>query len=450
MSRAIERLARISALALLAAGVCWLRPHGQLHRPGEVPPFLAALAVMCAGYLIALRVPRFPAIVFWSATIGLRLVLLTMEPGDDLYRYVWEGRVLAAGKNPYLHAPDAPELAPLHDAMWKKVEHCESSAIYPPLAEICFAALAKSGGGVLAFKSAVALADLAICLLLARRFGRTSVLAYAWNPLVLYVFAGGGHCDSLFLLPLVAAWLAWKNDPVCSADDQNSKLKSAGVDSEGDTARFPFYAIFLGVAIAVKWLALPLLGWVAWREWERGARRAAVNVLALGALPLLASWAAVCAWTGEGTLHLAPGTFVRYARSAEFIPAFIAALIPATQFLNEIYLLPIALAWAFAIRRTRTFEHAAEWMFFALFILSPLLHAWYFVWLLPFAIATRNAGSVALTISGLAYFWVYHRFNIPDGEWRFTWPERCFIWLPFVALFLWSKWRGQPQKVATS
>ena len=435
MRPGIERLAKSVALVLLVAGALLLRPHGRLHQLGQVPPFLAGLAVMSAGYLLALRVPRFPAIVFWSAAIGLRLGLLAMEPGDDLYRYVWEGRVLAAGQNPYLHEPDSPGLIPMRDALWKKVEHRESSAIYPPLAEIIFAALAKAGGGVLAFKSAFALADLAICLLLARRFGRASTLLYAWNPLVLYAFAGGGHYDSLFLLPLVAAWLAWES--------ALARFASGRRDASAPAA-------WLGVAIAVKWLALPLLGWIAWREWKSEQRRAAVIALALGALPMIASWAAVCMWTGEWTAHLAPGTFVRYARSAEFIPALVAAVIPATQFLNEIYLLPIALAWTFAIRRALTFEHAAEWMFFALFVLSPFLHAWYFVWLLPFAVATRNAGSVALTISGLAYFAVYHRFNFPNGEWRFTALERAIIWLPFAALFLWSKRRQRQERITAS
>ena len=409
---------------------------------------------MCAGYLIALRLPRFPVALFWSVAIGLRLLLLTMVPGDDLYRYIWEGRVLAAGKNPYLHAPDAPELGPQRDALWEKVEQRESSAIYPPLAEIGFAVIAKTGAGVLAFKSAFALADLAICLLLARRFGTAYALLYAWNPLAIYVFAGGGHYDSIFLLPLVAAWLAWKNDPERCSEAQSSKLKAQGPAlesrcdvSEFDGARLVTVAIWVGIAIAMKWIALPLLGWVAWCGWKRSGWRTALRLLTVGVLPLVVSWAAVCLATGVWTVQLAPGTFVRHARSAEFIPALIAALIPETQFLNEIFVLPVALAWVFVIRRVRTFEHAAEWMLFALFILSPLVHAWYFTWLLPFAVATRNAGSVALTISGLVYFWVHHRFNLPGGEWTFTWLERGFIWLPFVALFLWSKSRQQPENV---
>jgi hypothetical protein len=37
------------------------------------------------------------------------------ETFDDLYRYVWDGRVQAAGLNPYSYAPADPELAALRD-----------------------------------------------------------------------------------------------------------------------------------------------------------------------------------------------------------------------------------------------------------------------------------------------------------------------------------------------
>src|SRR5262249_37657681 len=37
---------------------------------------------------------------------------------DDVYRYLWDGRVQRAGLDPYRYPPDAIELAPLRDADW--------------------------------------------------------------------------------------------------------------------------------------------------------------------------------------------------------------------------------------------------------------------------------------------------------------------------------------------
>jgi alpha-1,6-mannosyltransferase len=77
-------------------------------------------------------------------------------------------------------------------------------------------------------------------------------------------------------------------------------------------------------------------------------------------------------------------------------------------------------------------------LFLAL-IFSPLVHAWYFTWLVPFAVASRNLGSLLLTVSGFVYFIVYHRLNAePDLGWMFMPAEIASLWAPFVFGFLWS------------
>jgi hypothetical protein len=413
-----------AALLLLLAGAGWTFPHDDFLREGEARRFLAGLVVMSAGYLIALRVGGFSATVFWIVAVGLRLLLLGMEPGDDIFRYVWEGRVLANGVNPYAQPPNAPALAPLRDALWAKVGHPHCTAIYPPLAEIAFAVLAALGAGVTALKAVFLLADLGVCALLARRFGTARSLVYAWNPLALYCFAGGGHYDSLFILALVGAWMAWDARPRRAA---------------------PAIAL-AGVAVALKWMALPVLAWMGGRVWEAAGARRATALLVPGALPFALGWAAISAWTGEWTTQLAPLEFARHARSAEFLPALLDAL-TGVELVNDVFTLPLLAAWALVWWRCRVFAHAAEWCLFAAFVLSPMLHVWYFTWLLPFAAATRNRGSVALTVTGTLYFIMCHRIALGE-TWTLCWWERALIWLPFVAGFLWS--RARPLRAAVA
>ena len=70
----------------------------------------------------------------------MRLALLFVEPylSTDIYRYVWDGRVQAAGINPYRYMPIAPELAHLRDA-----------AIFPNInrADYCRHHLPAGGAG---------------------------------------------------------------------------------------------------------------------------------------------------------------------------------------------------------------------------------------------------------------------------------------------------------------
>ena len=144
---------------------------------------------------------------FWLLAILPRLVMLAMYPGDDIWRYLWEGHIQNLGFNPYLLPPNADVLAPFRFDWWIEINHPELAAVYPPIAQLWFRLLAAIAPSVLLFKSTFVAADLGICWLLSRRFGHLATLSYAWNPLVIYSFAGGGHYDSLFLLPLVAAWL---------------------------------------------------------------------------------------------------------------------------------------------------------------------------------------------------------------------------------------------------
>src|SRR5262245_5993097 len=146
-----------------------------------------------------------------------RATLLAAAPtlSNDLNRYVWEGKVLAAGWSPYHYPPDAPELEPLRDDVWAGVNNRRVPSPYPPLAQ---------GFGLLAYhlfperllgpKLLATLGDLAalgVVLLLLRQarlpLGRAVV--YAWNPLVVLAFAHSGHNDAwMIALLLLACWLA--------------------------------------------------------------------------------------------------------------------------------------------------------------------------------------------------------------------------------------------------
>lgn len=401
-------------------------PHGNLQEQGAVPWFLGAAAVMLSGFFLALKFPPGSIWIFWGVAVTVRLVLLFQAPGDDIYRYVWEGRILHAGWNPYLYPPDAEVLVPLRDGLWHSVQHKTFTAIYPPLAQWMMSGLATIWAAPIFFKLVFALADLAVAGLLARRFGFRRALLYAWNPLVIYSFSGGGHYDSVFILAMVLGWFAWLD---------GHPVRAAG---------------WLGAAVACKWLALPLLAWVGWRilmeAWKTRRPLPLVAALCAGALPLAASFIALSLWTGEWTFHLHPAKFSQYARSAEFIPGIVGWFWEQSKYHNQWFALPLALAWGWIILRGRYFARSAEGIFFATLILTPMLHAWYFTWVIPFATETRNRGAVLVTASAFVYFLLNHHVKLPEGEWLLRPWETALLWLPYVCGFLWSM-RSSKQKM---
>lgn len=409
--------------ALVALGALLMAPHGEA-RANSVPWFLSAAAVMGVGFALTWRAAlaqrhdpqlgnnSMPGWLFWGVAIGARLALWPMAPGDDVWRYLWEGRVQLAGFSPYQISPDAPVLAALRTEWWPLINHPDKTAIYPPLLQLGFRGWAAlAGDAVWAWKFLFIAADLGICGLLANRTGRAAALLFAWNPLVLYATAGGAHFESLLLLPLVMAWRAWER---------------------GGWARA---ALAVGVSVGVKWVTAPLLGWMAWRE--RRSPWRALGTLALGALPVAGS----LAWFyGEfGSLgELWPREFVTKARGMDFLPWLVDTVRDPVEVTNNWIpklFLPLA---AIALLLARRLERAAENYFTVLLLCLPSVHAWYFVWLAPWAAITGNLGTRVLSLSGFVYFWVW-RTHALSGRWETGWGGRLLLWLPFVGgIALWK------------
>lgn len=412
-----QRWVIILVALLLLGGAMGSLPYGHLHSHGNVPPFLLGMVFMCIGFLLALKVRPVSFIWFWGLAIATRLILLPMEPSDDIYRYIWEGRVQNLGFNPYLNAPNNPVFQPFHDRLWESVEHKGIGAIYPPLAELGFRALAAMRGSILGFKLAFTLADLVVCGLLAFRFGRSSATLYAWNPLVLYSFAGGGHYDSWFILSIVASWMAW--------------------DLLTPSRRAPATAVLLGMGVALKWMCLPLLVWLVWRTLrDEGWKRSLVTAT-LGIIPFATAWAIICA--GSWNWRLMPKDYVIYARSADLLPSLLAGVWPGSLSHNELFLIPLAVVCVLIYWRASNIFTAFEWFFAGLLVLSPVIHAWYFTWMIPFAVKSRNRGVIAVSCSAFVYFWLYHRIEALNGEWLQTPFEQVLMWGPFVVGFLISQ-----------
>ena len=417
----VQRGVRSLSLSLLIIGSILAMPYGDfLNQPNAVPLFWRGTGLMGLGFVFSWGLSRVSSIWFWLGAVVPRLVLLAMYPGDDIWRYLWEGHIQLAGFNPYLLAPNADVLEPLRLSGlsgWESINHPDHVAIYPPLAQLGFRMLAAiasiAGFPVLLFKSAFVAADLCICRLLSRRFGYQAALLYSWNPLVIYSFAGGGHYDSWFLLPLVAGWLWWE-----------------GGDRESRTFTGWKSAIALGLSIAIKWMSLPALAFLAWHK--RQNIGIALAIVFAGLMPLFISAVPFCARSGLGlSCPVLPldSSFVNYGRSAALIPHFVGLLWPDAALTNGIYAIPLSVIifWNLRLSHIGTF---IERYFIALLLLSPIIHAWYFTWLIPFAVSSRHLGTRWMSLSAFVYFALPH--GLGTEGWTLTTVQYVSLWLPFV------------------
>jgi hypothetical protein len=165
----------------------------------------------------------------WAKLAALSIVLLVAasfraelvdQPpylSSDVYRYIWDGRVQAAGINPYRYVPSAPELADLRDdAIYRYINRREfAHTIYPPVAQAIFLGVNLiSPSSVRGFKIAMSLFDLAAIAAIMLALWRSGLapiqaIVFAWHPLLIWESAHSGHIESAALAFLAAALLAW-------------------------------------------------------------------------------------------------------------------------------------------------------------------------------------------------------------------------------------------------
>ena len=222
-SRAATEQRRLLCLAVLGTAVTLAAMAApSLHRAFGGMAWLALLLgwtlIVLLAHRIGSRGSGPAALIVILATAALMRLALLLEPpylSTDIYRYVWDGRVQAAGINPYLHVPKAPELAHLRDdTIYPHINRAGyAPTIYPPVAEMLFWLFARCGDSVLAMKlGLLGLEALGIATLLGIQrimaIPSASVVAYAWHPLPVWEIAGNGHIDAAMCgLLLMGLWL---------------------------------------------------------------------------------------------------------------------------------------------------------------------------------------------------------------------------------------------------
>jgi hypothetical protein len=393
---------------------------------GHVRSFQLAYLIGMAGYAMLIRCiwksPPPASLTGWCVlALAIRLPLLTMSSSDDVYRYLWEGRVQLHGVNPYSLAPDDPTLAPLRDENWSNVNHPNWPAIYPPLAQLEFAILAAIHPDLRLFKATHALWDFLTFLLLMawlrdRGLDPRRAIVYGLCPLTLTAFSISGHVDALMLLLMVAA---------CRLFDQG-RVRWAGVS--------------LGLAVAAKIMALPLLLWFAYRN-LRSALIAIATIL-LCYLPYLAAT--------TDLFH----SLLRFGAEQEFYSLIhypLGRLLFIPLPVSKAILLAAWLAFTlWRLRRTEqldqnpttsrgiqparphngkeispgqhrvgapspTAQFAAP-VFAALLLALPVLHYWYLAWLLVFLPFRLRISWLILAATMLLYFDAQHQLD-QTGDW---------------------------------
>jgi alpha-1,6-mannosyltransferase len=321
----------------------------------------------------------------------MRLAALVSPPylSTDIYRYVWDGRVEAAGINPYRYIPTDPHLLPLRDRrIFPHINrNTYAPTIYPPVAEaIYFAAtrLANSLAGMKAAMVAIEAGGILILLrlLAASSLPRERILAYAWHPLTVWEFAGSGHIDAA-VVAFVALALWWRRRGAAGA---------AGIALAGAALVKFFPAVIL-----------PAL----YRRWDWRMPSAFVAALLLAYAPYIGVGAAVLGflpgYAGEEGFGSGAG-FYLWNLAEILLPITPTSPWPYLA-LVALFLGAIALAALFDDdRREDRFIVWAAILASAFTVLLSPHYAWYFAWLVLFLCFLRSLALLCLTAGSFVLY----------------------------------------------
>mgnify|MGYP004522167881 CR=1 FL=1 len=211
-----------AAALLLAAsqlGLAYATP-----RPATAQ-LLALFSLGTLAYALLLRLPWRAGLLL---ALLLRLLWLPATPrlSDDYHRFRWDGALVAAGQNPFLHRPEEyqagggslsgpPQLTP---ALYQRLNSPRYYSVYPPVCQALFGLAVRlfpdsELAQIVVLRLALLLAEAATAGLLGallRRFGQRPerALGYLLHPLVVAELVGNLHFEAVVIAGMLGAlWL---------------------------------------------------------------------------------------------------------------------------------------------------------------------------------------------------------------------------------------------------
>ena len=337
-----------------------------------VPWLLAHALYLMSVWLVVSRGARLRTWLLVAVGLLPRLLLLPAEPrlSEDLYRYLWDGRLVAEGVNPFTHAPSDPSLERYHGPLLARLNHADVPTIYPPMAQFLFGATARFAPEPWAWKTTLLGLEAILLLALAamlRARGQPSerLLLYFWNPLAIVESFGSGHVDlaAASLLLLALALLEVKRPRLSGVALAAAALvKYIPLLLVPALLRRRSFATLVAAAIAAILLFLPFV--------------AAGNALWSGLTTYLRHW------EFNGSLYTAIRPFFRTGEPPRLLLA--AGLAVAS----------LVIGW-----KARTLSGAALALLAAWIVASPTVYPWYLVMLV--ALLPLHADLGLLLFGGL-------------------------------------------------
>ncbi len=412
-------------IAVIASILYYLFAY-ETHRT-EFPKMLVLWAMLFVGFFFFVKNNGYSFKSLVVISFLFRIVLLFAEPNlsQDYYRFIWDGRMLFQGYNPYLSLPitfieqntyPVDQAETLFYSMGNM--HASNYTNYPPVNQLCFfiAALFSEKsifGALVVLRIFTIVADLGILYfgsLLLKNLGKNPklIFLYLLNPFVIIELTGNLHFESVMLF-----FLVWS---LHLLQQKNCFLA----------------AIALGLSVNVKLIPLLFLPifikWFVMDDQGKFVKKKIFHALLFYLLVIITNVILFLPFIASNFINNYLHSVGLWFRNFEFNASFyyifraigyqfrgyneIAIIGKITPVLSVIFLLVMAL-----YRKNKSMKDLIVSMLFALsfyYFLTTTMHPWYLATLLMLSVFTKYRFTVVWSAVMILSYHAYA--NIPWRE----------------------------------
>lgn len=423
-------------LKILVSGLMLLSSHFLAATPRE--DFLTTFLLFSGIFLGMISINYWSKNSFsWKYVfllgLGMRISVGMLVPNwsEDYARFLWDGKLVELGENPYSETPrkwvenPASPISDYQLGLFEDMNSPDYYSVYPPLNQAAFWVVSGVFGdsqtlGILGLRILLLLGELGVFFLLIRLLNHwnitsTPVIWYWLNPLVVMETIGNVHFEGLVLLFLLASVFALSH----------SKFGLSG----------GFWAMAAGLKL------LPLILFPAFFFFQQLKKKLSFWIV----FGVIFGWSMGILFMGESylrfleSLRLYSGKFEFNAsiyylfREVGFWIQGYNVIGDLTKILSVLTLvLVFYLCWK---RRTIQISRHVDLMvmvYLIYLILQPVVHPWY---LLPGLGLSVLAGRKTFLLWSFGAIFSYQAYGNPDN-----WENPLFLLLEYGLVFLGIWW----------
>ena len=397
---------------------------------------LTLYSVLFGCYYLILRQVKIKEQHLTYLALALRLVFIAAIPNfsQDFYRFIWDGRLILSGLNPYLTTPDnlmisQPNLFPQMKTLFEGMGALSAGhySNYPPLHQLPFilaAIISKHSilGSVVILRLLLIGADIGILffgkkLLRKLQLPTMNIYWFILNPLVIVELTGNLHFEGLMLFFFVMA-LYYVH-----------------------TQKWHLAALTMALSIAVKLvpiLSLPLfLNKLGWKKSIRFCLTVGIVFMLLFA-PFLK----------DNFFENYSATIGLWFSKFEFNASFYYLLNWGVETILNFELIHsmgvivvsfIGLQIIYQLLQNKTKTTAlittVLWVFTGYYLISTTVHPWYIISLLLLSIFTPFKFAKVWSYTLILSYFAYHQFSVEEKG-----VILCLEYLPVLGVLAWELW----------